>query len=73
MNIVSFMDAMEGFSNYWFPDILVDVLSSQTTPEGDSYRITHPARVDNVENTGIFWQVPRTTLTDHERRKHVQR
>ena len=71
MNIVSFMDAMQGFSNCWFPDILVDVKSSQTTPEGGSYRITHPARVDSVENTGIFWQVPRTTLT--ERRKHVQR
>ena len=71
MNIVPFMDAMQGFSNYWFPDILVDVKSSQTTPEGGSYKITHPARVDSVENTGIFWQVPRTTLT--ERRKHVQR
>ena len=65
---------MQGFSNYWFPDILVDVQttqikSSQTTPQGGSYRITYPARVDSVENTGIFWQVPRTTLP--ERRKHV--
>lgn len=53
MIAVSFVDTMQGFSNYWFPDLLVDMKSSQTTAEGGCYGIKDLTRVDGVENTGI--------------------
>ena len=51
MIVVSFVDTMQGLSNYWFPDLLVDMKSSQASPEGGCYGVIHLTRV--AEDTGI--------------------
>lgn len=54
MIVVSFVDTMQGLSNYWFPDLLVDMKSSRASPEGGCYGVIHLTRVDGAEDTGIL-------------------